>query len=69
MIRVYTAIELSTIRGEVQDVIFQLGGKRFGPAPQVKRATIEGVADREELERIAGRLLDATGWDDLLTSN
>jgi predicted transposase YdaD len=48
--------------------LLAIGGKRFGPVPPAIRATIEGMTDLEHLERLTDRLLDASGWDDLLAT-
>ncbi len=46
--------------------IRQLGAKRFGPPSATAIAALDAVADPDRLGRIADRLLDAAGWDDLL---
>jgi hypothetical protein len=58
-------VNRGAVRG-IKDTILRLGNSRFGPAPETTRAAIEGMTDRGQLERIADRLFDATGWDDLL---
>ncbi|HJT79410.1 MAG TPA: DUF4351 domain-containing protein [Gemmataceae bacterium] len=46
--------------------ILQLAQKRFGPADEATLARLNGITDLERLERLHDRLLDATGWQDLL---
>ena len=58
-------------RGLVQgarNAVLRLGKKRFGPAPAGVEAAIQAVTDRDRLEQIAERVLDATSWDDLLAT-
>ena len=51
-----------------QNAVLRLGKKRFGPAPAGVEAAIQAVTDRDRLEQIADRVLDATSWDDLLAT-
>jgi hypothetical protein len=51
-----------------QGMVLRLGAKRFGVAPSAVEAAVRGVTDRDRLERMADRIFDATGWDDLLTT-
>jgi hypothetical protein len=53
---------------EVRGMVARLGARRFGPPPAVAQATLDAIADRERLERIAEHILDAAGWDDLLAT-
>lgn len=58
-------------RGEARGrraLILRLGARQFGPAPAAVEALLATVADPPRLDRIADRILDATGWDDLLTT-
>lgn len=48
--------------------IRRLGGKRFGGVPAEVEAQLTGITDAERLNRMTDRLLDATGWDDLLST-
>jgi hypothetical protein len=45
-----------------------MGRKRFGPPTPAMEAGLRAVADLGRLERMAERILDATGWDDLLAT-
>lgn len=49
-------------------LILQLGTRRFGPAPVGTETALLAITDRTRLDRIAGRLLDANDWPDLLTT-
>lgn len=57
--------------GEMQEAqanILRLGVKRFGVAPEAIEASVKAIQDRARLHRILDRILDATGWDDLLAT-
>jgi hypothetical protein len=51
-----------------QSMVLRLGAKRFGPAPAATEAAVRGLTDRERLERMVERTLDAAGWDELLAT-
>jgi hypothetical protein len=51
---------------EVRASILRLGGKRFGSPPADAAARLQAVTDLARLEALLDRVLDATGWDDLL---
>jgi hypothetical protein len=53
---------------EARKLVLRLGAKRFGPASVEVEAAIRAVPDRDHLERFAERVLDAAGWDDLLST-
>jgi hypothetical protein len=58
-------------RGQLQahrNVLLRQGTKRFGPPTPEVAAALAGIADLTRLERLAERILDATGWDDLLAT-
>jgi hypothetical protein len=66
-----TTYQLLVNRGraeEARGMILLIGGQRFGAAPEAVAAAVRGIADRDRLQRLAGRLLDATDWDDLLAT-
>jgi hypothetical protein len=44
-----------------------MGRKRFGESESAA-AALNAVADPARLERMAERIFDATGWDDLLAT-
>ena len=50
-------------------LLLRQGTKRFGsPSPETV-ATLQRITDAAQLEQLAERILDATGWDDLLKSD
>jgi len=54
---------------EAQSLILRLGAKRFAcSAPVAVAASVQAITDREQLERIADRLLDVAGWNELLAT-
>jgi hypothetical protein len=54
---------------EAQSLVLRLGTKRFGsPVPTIATA-IQTITDQDRLERMADRVLDAIGWDDLLAAS
>jgi hypothetical protein len=56
------------LRKGMQEMVLRLAAKRFGPPEAGVAETVRGVTDRERLERMAERVLDATGWDDVLAT-
>lgn len=56
------------IMEEARAMILRLGTKKFGPPAQEVRNAVQEITDRERLERIIDRILDATNWDDLLAT-
>src|SRR5579883_468522 len=53
---------------EALALVLRLGAKRFGPAPAAIETALRAITDPDHLERIAERILDANGWDDLLAT-
>ena len=51
---------------EAQFLLLLLGGKRLGMPSDSDRAKILSISDRDALEGLIERLLDATTWQDLL---
>jgi hypothetical protein len=51
-----------------RNVLLIQGRKKFGPPPPDREAALAAITDRARLERMAERILDATGWDDLLAT-
>lgn len=49
-----------------RNVLLRQGTKRFGPAPEPIASALGAIADLAQLERLAERILDATGWEDLM---
>ncbi len=70
-----TTYQLILERGELrgglrvtQRILLAQGRKRFGPPSVETEAAICGIVDQQRLERMAERILDAKGWDDLLAT-
>jgi hypothetical protein len=57
-----------TLEGERILLLIQ-GRKRFGAPPPERAAELAAITDRARLERMAERILDAAGWDDLLATS
>jgi len=58
-------------RGEVRyahRMLLNLGTKRFGVALAETEAALLAISDVPTLDQLAERMLDATSWDDLLSS-
>jgi hypothetical protein len=54
---------------EAHSLVLRLGAKRFGKtAPAEIQTAILAIGDRERLERISERILDAVDWNDLLAT-
>jgi predicted transposase YdaD len=53
---------------EARAMILRIGTRRFGTPPATVSAALDGIADREHLERIAERITDAADWNDLLAT-
>jgi hypothetical protein len=53
---------------EAQRLVLRLGARRFGPVPAPTEAAVLAITDRDRLERLAERLLDASGWDQVLAT-
>jgi len=52
---------------ESRTLLMRLATKKYGPPPQEVVQRLNQVAEIERLESLAERVLDATGWDELLT--
>jgi hypothetical protein len=53
---------------EARRLVRLLGEQRFGAPGEAAEAALDGLTDPDRLERIAGRLLQAADWDDLLAT-
>jgi predicted transposase YdaD len=53
---------------EARALLLRLGAKRFGTAPSAIQEAVHAIADRERLERISERILEASDWNDLLAT-
>lgn len=52
-------------RDEIRNVLFRIGGKKYGPPGPAITAKVTAEQDLEKLESLAERVLDANSWDDL----
>ena len=62
------AARSNTLRRSRKRTILRLGARRFGSVARGNEAAVKAIQDRARLERIIDRILDATGWDDLLAT-
>ena len=53
-------------REEVQNLLFRIGKKKYGPPGPAVVAKVDAEQDLERLESMFERVLDANSWDDLL---
>ena len=51
---------------EARKLLLLLGAKRWGAPDARSRAAIEAITDLARLEQLTERLLDVSGWDELL---
>ena len=52
-----------------QDVLLQLGRKRFGIPNPASVMTLRRITDRDRLARLTDALLDVSSWQELLATN
>lgn len=50
-----------------RQLLVTLGTRRFGPPPQRVLAVINANTDPADLDRLTVRVLDVSGWDELLS--
>ncbi|HZT79981.1 MAG TPA: hypothetical protein VFA26_07165 [Gemmataceae bacterium] len=62
----YLAILEEGCERQVKKDIARLGQKRFGPAEAAALARLQAMTDLSRLERILDRVMEASGWQDLL---
>ena len=53
---------------EGRRILLRQGAKRFGAASAEQTAAVQAISDRERLERMAERVIDAIDWNDLLAT-
>jgi hypothetical protein len=53
---------------EARDALLRLGTKKLGPPDPRIQAEIATIDDLDRLNGLLERLLDVSGWDELLTS-
>jgi hypothetical protein len=64
----YQAIVEEGMTKARQDDLLLLGRQRFGaPSPAVEQA-LRNITDADRLVRLVGRILDVSGWDELLAA-
>jgi len=62
------AIQEGRVEGG-RSFVLRLGSKRFGPPDAAMRARLDAITSTEQLERLAGRLLEVETWSELLASD
>lgn len=53
---------------EARRILLRQATRRFGPPAETARVRVETSTDPAKLEAALDRMLDATGWDDLISS-
>ncbi len=53
---------------EARKILLRIGRKRFGEPAESHRAALDGIVSLDRLEHLADRVIDATSWDDLLST-
>ncbi len=51
-----------------QEVLLELGGKKFGPPDQDSERAVRSITDLDRLGFLSKRLLDVSSWQDLLAT-
>ena len=51
---------------QLKEDILRLGKRRFSPADEASKSTLQAISDLDRLERLHDRILDASSWQDLL---
>jgi hypothetical protein len=64
----YQAVLTEGRTEEAKRLLLLLGEQRFGPPDERTRRAIAAMADLDRIERIGARLLEASGWGDLLAT-
>ena len=52
----------------LRKMLLRLGAAKFGAPPKKVKATIQGLEDLPRLERMCGRLITASSWDDVMAT-
>jgi predicted transposase YdaD len=58
----------SILSEEAKKLVLRLGTRRFGAPDHRTQTTLDEISSVERLEQLAERLLDVSGWDELLAS-
>jgi hypothetical protein len=53
---------------EAKSLVLRFGAKKLGPPSSSFESVLHAISDRDRLERIAERILEATDWNDLLAT-
>ncbi len=64
-------VEEGEVKGKVearQEVLLQLGRKRFGTPNPVSEMALRGITDPDRLSRLIDALLDVSSWEELLAT-
>jgi predicted transposase YdaD len=62
-------VEEGKMEGKIearQEVLLELGQKRFGTPDASTETAVRAIADLERLKQLSERLLDASSWEELL---
>jgi hypothetical protein len=51
-----------------QEVVLQLGTKRFGTPDPASETALRGISDPDRLTRLIDALLDVSSWEELLAT-
>jgi len=51
---------------EAKRILKRLGSRRFGKPDAHIEAALDAIADLERLEQLSDRVLEVTGWEELL---
>jgi hypothetical protein len=51
-----------------QEVLLELGQKRFGPPNKTTESVVRAIRDLERLKQLSDRLLEASSWQELLNT-
>jgi len=51
---------------EAKRILKRLGSRRFGKPDALIEAAIDAIADLDRLEQLSDRVLEVTGWEELL---
>jgi hypothetical protein len=64
----YQAIVEEGMVQDRQNVLLEIGRKRFGPPNEVTARAVRSIMDLDRLKRLSDRLLDVSSWEELLAT-